>query len=352
MTGAGIMGLCATYALALRGHAVTLFDPKGFPADNASFMAGGMLAPYSEIEHLPEPFTAAALEGIAFWQKTLPSLEDKVEFHRGGSLLVAHRDDEYILDRLAAKLSAFEPVGAGEIAALEPALGGRFHSGIFLPQEAALNPQQAMKALANAASRHVAEAADIGDLQKEFDRVIDCRGYAAEADDKDLRGVKGEIVLVRNPEFALGRPVRLMHPRYPLYIVPRPDHLFVIGATVIESAGHAVTLKSALELLSAAYSLHPSFAESEIVGIRAGIRPAYPDNLPRIKIDGNVIRCNGLFRHGYLLAPVMAACVADWMAGEENEFMPLFFKGHAGRNAGESHGNHPQRTENKIKRRA
>jgi glycine oxidase len=98
----------------------------------------------------------------------------------------------------------------------------------------------------------------------------------------------------------------------------------MIGATLIESADNAITVKSALELLSAAFSLHPSFAESEILDIRAGIRPAYPDNLPRITIEDNIIRCNGLFRHGFLLAPVMAACVADFIAGKQNNFISLF----------------------------
>jgi glycine oxidase len=131
-----------------------------------------------------------------------------------------------------------------------------------------------------------------------------------------------------------------MHPRYPLYIVPRENHEFMIGATVIESAGQNISLKSAMELLSAAYSLHPSFAEAEIIDIRAGIRPAYADNLPRIRVEGNIIRCNGLFRHGFLLAPVMARCVADFIDGKQNEFSHLLVR---------THEHHDQRTE-KAKR--
>ena len=139
-----------------------------------------------------------------------------------------------------------------------------------------------------------------------------------------MRGVKGETLIVHNPEFKLSRAVRLMHPRYPLYIVPRGQGVFMIGATQIESADETVSLRSGLELMSALYSLHPSFVDARILEMKAGIRPAYPDNLPRITPDGNTIRCNGLFRHGFLLAPVMAQCVADHIAGHRNEFMHLF----------------------------
>jgi len=310
IVGAGVMGLCAAHAL--RSRNVTVFDPN--PTQNASSMAGGMLAPFSEIEHLPENFQDAAEHGIQFWKK-FPS------FTQNGSLLVAHDGDEYILDRLAQKISGYKIIDGKKIAALEPSLN--FKRGIFIPEEAHIDPRKALTALAANVNIR-AETADIQKLQKEYDYVLDCRGFAAEKDDAELRGVKGEIALVRNIEFSLLRPVRLMHPRYPLYIVPREDNIFMIGATVIESEDKAVTLKSAMELLSAAYSLHPSFAESEIIGIQAGVRPAYPDNLPRLKIDGTILRCNGLFRHGYLLAPALAACAADFVDGRENPFISLF----------------------------
>jgi glycine oxidase len=98
----------------------------------------------------------------------------------------------------------------------------------------------------------------------------------------------------------------------------------MIGATQIESADTHVTLRSGLELMSALYSIHKSFAEAQIISLQAGIRPAYPDNLPRIRMDKNIIACNGLFRHGYLLGPIMAECVADHIEGRHNKFISLF----------------------------
>ena len=119
------------------------------------------------------------------------------------------------------------------------------------------------------------------------DLVVDCRGMGARGELADLRGVRGERVVLRTREIGFKRPVRLLHPRHPIYVVPWGDGLFMLGATVIESddAG-PVTVRSALELLGSAYALHPAFAEAEIVEIGAGVRPAFADNVPRIVVRG------------------------------------------------------------------
>lgn len=332
--GAGITGLCTAYALHQDGHTLTLYDPAGFPADNASFMAGGMLAPWSEIEHMPHEWIEAGLDSIALWAEFAEKhgQAEGFDFHQNGSLLLAHDEDRHILQRFAAHL----PAGKGEYTAtkdLEPALAEKFHQGLYLPEEAHINPAPAMHALCDhlkaAGVTFIQDKADPAAISAQYDHIIDCRGMGANQDDPTLRGVKGEILIVRNTELTLGRPVRLMHPRYPLYIVPRPDHVFMIGATIIESSESTnVSVRSGLELLSALYSLHPSFSEAEIIEIKAGIRPSYPDNLPRIEIakNDNIIRCNGLFRHGFMLSPTIGRCVADHIQGGHNNFLNLLKK--------------------------
>ena len=136
--------------------------------------------------------------------------------------------------------------------------------------------------------------------------VIDCRGLGARDEQSELRGVKGEMIIVETPEVELSRPVRLIHPRWPLYVIPRGDGRFMLGATSIEAEDSAVSVRSALELLGAAYAVHPAFAEARILEFGAGLRPAYPDNLPRISIGPERIAVNGLYRHGFLLAPALA----------------------------------------------
>ncbi|MCC7304835.1 MAG: glycine oxidase ThiO [Alphaproteobacteria bacterium] len=336
IAGAGIVGLSAACALAEAGHKVIVYDPGcAASPDNASAQAAGMLAPYAEIDHMPPDLIDAGLNGINFWAEFAKG--HSIDFHHKGSLLLAHSEDRHMLERFKSHLpsgsNSWNSVDRASISALEPDLAGRFSDGIYLPQEAHLDPGATMRTLRERAEAcgavFIAESAAVRMLAADHDIALDCRGMAAQHEEENLRGVKGEIVILRNPELTLSRLVRLMHPRYPLYIAPRADHIFAVGATQIESTGSAhVSLRSALELLSAAYSLHPSFGEAEVLEIRAGIRPAYPDNLPRITIEKNVIRCNGLFRHGYLLAPVMAQCMADFIAGKENQYMHLFTRTH------------------------
>jgi glycine oxidase len=99
----------------------------------------------------------------------------------------------------------------------------------------------------------------------------------------------------------------LLHPRIPVYVVPRPGQVYMIGATMIESdAAQRISVRSTLELLSAAYALHPGFGEAEILESGTGVRPAFPDNLPHLRRVGGVLYVNGLYRHGFLIAPALA----------------------------------------------
>ena len=140
-----------------------------------------------------------------------------------------------------------------------------------------------------------------------FDWVFDCRGLGAKADLRDLRGVRGEIIWVHAPDVGIRRPLRLMHPRYRMYLVPRPDDVYLLGATEIESEDRSpLSVRSALELLSALFSIHSGFAEARIIKSDVNLRPAFPDNRPRVEHSEGLTRINGLFRHGFLLAPALA----------------------------------------------
>lgn len=318
--GAGIMGIMSAHTLQespLKNH-VTLYDPKGFPANNASFIAGGMLAPLSELDHMPTEYLEAGFEAIDIWK----SINGEFEFQQNGSIIIAHASDRHLLERFISILPHNDTWSAINPKTIEPMLN--FKNGLSMKDEGHLHPQKAMEHVLKSIKRKRQQAIDI-EMEK-ADWVIDCRGLGAQNIQPNLRGVKGETLLVHNPEFSLSRPVRLMHPRYPLYIVPREGNIFMIGATIIESADKHLTLRSGLELMSALYSLHPSFADAQILTINAGIRPSYPDNLPRITVNQNIISANGLFRHGYLCAPIMAKCIESIVSGTDYKYNNLFIK--------------------------
>ncbi|MEN9468263.1 MAG: hypothetical protein RL081_2264, partial [Pseudomonadota bacterium] len=80
----------------------------------------------------------------------------------------------------------------------------------------------------------------------------------------------------------------------------------VVGASEIESEDRSpVSLRSTLELLSAAHSAIPALAEARVVHTETNLRPALPDNLPVLKHSAGLTCINGLYRHGWLLAPAL-----------------------------------------------
>ncbi len=316
--GAGIAGTWQALLFAKAGCEVTLHERgDASMAQATSHWAGGMLAPYCESEAAEPLVTRLGLRSLDLWRGETP----QTPFN--GSLVVAHARDRADFERFGRMASGHRRVDAAGLAALEPDLGGRFHEALFFAGEGHVEPRRVLPELhhrlRDAGVAFEFDAAP--DLHELDGTVIDCRGLGARDTCPDLRGVKGEIVVVETGEIALSRPVRLIHPRWPLYIVPRPANRFMIGATSIESEDDGVSVRSALELLTAAYAVHPAFAEARIVEIGAGLRPAFPDNLPRIAVEGSRIAVNGLYRHGFLLAPALAELtVAHVLRGQtDNE---------------------------------
>jgi glycine oxidase len=303
VVGAGVVGLTTALTLAERGARVTLIERSREIGSNASWLAGGMLAPFCEGESAPQNVVALGQGAIEWWDARVPGVT------RQGTLVVAPPRDASEIDRFAARTFSHVRVDEGRIAELEPDLAGRFRKGLFFAGEGHLDPRVALSTLAE---RLRTKGGEIrfgvdGEEHAKSEAVIDCRGWAARGALPELRGVRGEMMRIRSREVTLTRAVRFLHPRIPLYIVPRANNEFMIGATMIESAEKgAVSVRSAIELLSAAYALHPGFGEAEILEMSADVRPAYPDNEPRIEERGDCIFVNGFYRHGFLLAPAFA----------------------------------------------
>ncbi|KRS10912.1 thiamine biosynthesis protein thio [Roseovarius atlanticus] len=308
--GAGVAGLCVARTLLDRGATVTLIDRHATPGPHAcSWWAGGMLAPYCEGESAEEPVLRLGAEAADWWQAHTDCVT------RRGSLVVSPGRDKADLARFARLTTGHRAVAGPEISELEPDLGTRFNRGLFFETEAHLAPRAALAALRDSLAADGAtfrqDEAD-PDALAAHGLTVDCRGFAARDSLPDLRGVKGEMLILSCPDVALSRPIRVLHPRVPIYVVPRGDGRFMLGATMVEGrAGRHVTARAMLELLSTAYALNPAFGEAEVVEIGVDSRPAFPDNLPRIRRDGTLIRANGLYRHGFLLAPALARMVAD-----------------------------------------
>lgn len=343
--GAGLAGRLLAWQLLERGHAVTLYDrDSGAGELSAGIIAAAMLAPYSEILDAEPVVYTQGLRSMGLWQQwsqqLLATTAVDIGLQLNGSIVVAHRNDQGDYQRFWQRITSHSVVNQEKVIALdlaglqqlEPELAARFDRACFLVEEGCLDNAALYAALATRIRQlggewHASQAVDSLQFrylqQQGFDQVVDCRGFAARDNVASLRGVRGEVIRVRAPEVGLTRPVRLMHPRYKLYIAPKPGHEYVIGATQIESSSEAaVTVRSSLELLSALYSVHSGFAEAEILSQTARCRPAFADNLPQLFRQDGALVVNGLYRHGYLLSPAVVSQAVEVLEGRVATLWP------------------------------
>ncbi len=334
IVGAGIAGRLVALECRRRDWLVHLFDSHGLSARGCSFVAAGQLAPYCELDSADPLIHRLGRESLTLWPGIIAALESEVFFQKEGTLVVACAADQPELQRLERRVAKVMPgefrICGGALRELEPELDPRFTEALFFPEEGQLANRELLAALGAMLLRlqvrcdwRAVEVVAPGQIRVgaqglAFDWVVDCRGLAAGDAWTGLRGVRGEMVYVHAPEVTFSRPVRLAHPRYPLYVAPRPGQLFLLGATCLESEDDGpVRVRSALELLSAAYSLHSGFGEARIEEWVTGVRPVLPHHQPRVRYGSRLLRVNGMYRHGYLVGPRMAELVADFIGGKE-----------------------------------
>lgn len=325
--GAGLLGSLLATSLARQGHRVQVFEAGG-PAgvDSAAHVAAAMVAPLAESVVAEASIVRMGQHALTRWPELIAPMPTPVYWQRNGTLIVWHRQDAGDAARLrglfehrqaeVTGLPAMQPLDAAGIAAADPALAGRFAQGLLLPGEGQIDNRQLFAALAQDMERqgveqHYHSPREVADFSPgeagQPDWLIDCRGLGARRQWQGLRGVRGEVVRIHAPEVTLARPTRLIHPRYSIYVAPKENHVFVIGATEIESDDRSgMSVRSALELLSAAYTIHSGFAEGRILELNTQCRPTLPDNLPAIRMrQPRVLELNGMYRHGFMQAPVL-----------------------------------------------
>ncbi|HEY3596675.1 MAG TPA: FAD-dependent oxidoreductase [Paraburkholderia sp.] len=321
--GGGLCGRLVAWRLAGAGYRVALYE-RGDAAgtQSAAWVAAAMLAPLAEAASAEQLITRLGAASLETWPGILADLPEPVFFQRNGTLVVWHHTDRSEAPLFERRLRANAPaewldggllaLSGAQVGAAEPALAGRFPQGWLLPHEGQLDNRQVLAALAAGLAERGVEThwnTPIDERTLPAARVtIDCRGLGAKPVLPTLRGIRGEVARVHAPGIGLARPVRLLHPRYPLYIAPKQNDLYVIGATEVEGEDMSpVSVRSALELLSAAFSVHPGFGEARILELNSQCRPTLPDHRPALVWDGALtLRVNGLYRHGYMIVPEVA----------------------------------------------
>jgi glycine oxidase len=348
IVGTGLVGRVLALNLLRDGHTLTLFDKDTKEGVNsAGFTAAGMLAPFAELETAESVIFELGKRSMELWNPILRDAGVYDGLQRKGTIITAHPQDipelEHFITSLRNKVDEAKEIkmlGGRELGEIEPELGHHTQA-FYLKDEGQVDSQRFiafstnyLDSMPNITWREhtFVDKIESGKItvegkEEHFDWVFDSRGLGAKEHFEDLRGVRGEVIWLEANDINITRPTRLMHPRYKIYIVPRENGCegieleyckdckiaqstgskrYIIGASEIESEDTSdISVRSTLELLSAVFTVHPNFGEARVVNTETNCRPAFRDNLPRIEQEDKLTRINGLYRHGYLLAPAI-----------------------------------------------
>ena len=352
IVGAGLMGRLLAVALAQRGAQVDLFDQGGSDASGAAArIAAAMLAPLAESAITEDSVVRMGIHSLPRWKQLISELSNPVYFQQDGTLILWHRQDTNEAERFTnhlekncrhnPQLTLPQKLNSAELRKLEPGVADRFIQGLYLPGEGQLDNRQLLNALlqeliilkVNCLWNTAVDPEQLRN-DSQYQCVIDCRGNGAKdawtSPGTSLRGVRGEVVRLFAPEVKLRRPTRLIHPRYPIYIAPKENDVYVVGATEIESDDLSeMSVRSAMELLSAVYTVHSGFAEARILEMATQCRPTLKNNLPEIRVQkdkglSDLIMINGLYRHGFMISPAVLDSTLELLeVGQSNTAFEL-----------------------------
>jgi len=348
IAGTGLVGRVLALNLLKDGHTITLFDKDTKEGvTSAGFTAAGMLAPFAELETAESIIFELGNRSLEIWGNLIKEVGLYDGFKQRGTIITAHPQDmpelEHFIKMLKHKVEKakeIELLNSKEIEEIEPQLSNH-RQAFYLKDEGHIDSQRfiafsttyldSMPNITWIDNTHIdkLEAGKVfyNGKEESYDWVFDARGLGAKEYFSDLRGVRGEVIWLEANDIDISRPTRLLHPRYKIYIAPRENGCegieleyckdckiaqttgskrYIVGASEIESEDMSdISVRSTLELLSAVFTVHPNFGEARVVNTETNCRPAFKDNLPRIENSDKITRINGLYRHGYLLAPAI-----------------------------------------------
>ncbi len=345
VVGAGVIGLAIAVELSRRGARVRVIDARA-AGQGATQASAGMLTPHNELHHHPA-LAALGVRSLDLYDPFIARLSEysgvSVEYRRCGSLHVAPDDAAMEgLRQLAARLAedgvASQMLTAGDVRAHESRIEAEIAGGLLVPSHGYVVVNELIHALEAAGissgmridlercvsvvregamlavqthSTGILRAPSVVLATGSWTSRVEVAGDVAVA----VRPVRGQLVQLDWPT----PPVRRIVWGPECYLVPWTNGTMLVGATV-EEAGfdERATTAGVRDLIEAACELMPQAWQAAFAGVRVGLRPAAPDDLPVIgessRVEG-VYYATGHYRNGVLLAPVTAVMVADLVLG-------------------------------------
>lgn len=356
--GAGLMGRLLGLRLLQDGYTdLDIFEKDSIQESSSpAFIAAGMISPNCEIVSGGKLIYDLGKNSLSLWHKHLSNLNALHLLNDTGTILISdsnfQREATHYLEKsqflLQARQSSdyvpldyFKFLNKEALRNLEPSLD--FFQGYLLENEGVINSYATMQFLGkylqnnitwhhstnvlkiDAAGLLTFSTKNIPEKTCRFDLIFDCRGLGAKNTLKDLRGIRGEVIRVNAPEVNITRSIRFFHPRHNIYIAPYGNNNYVVGATEIENEDYSpISVRSTLELLSSLYAVNRKFAEARIIAMDTSCRPTFNDSLPQIEISQKTISINGLYRHGFLIAPELAEEVIRYLNNKQFIFPEIW----------------------------
>jgi glycine oxidase len=346
--GGGLIGLTIGRALAQRGVREVCLIERAALGTEASFAAGGILAPQAEADGHDEFFELACRSRDLYAGFAAALFEETgvdVELDTTGTLYVALNDADFeeIEQRYEWQASAglaVEKLTAREARELEPCIAETARGALLFPRDVQVENRRLLNALVNSVAKVgvkiVAETNveslaiehnHTGQHSKRIHGVQTSRGFVScqkvvvasgtwsslieHTQTSKIEPVRGQMICLD------AKPQLTQHIIYSPrgYLVPRRDGRLLAGSTS-ENAGFTkqVTAGGISSILAHASEISPQIESLPILDTWAGLRPRAADGLPVLgpcdEIDG-LVYATGHYRNGILLAPVTGELIAE-----------------------------------------
>lgn len=339
--GGGIIGLTIARALAKRGvQHVTVIEKHDFGRE-ASWAAGGILAPQIEADRDDDFFRLACASRdlyLAFAEALQKESGIDVELNTTGTIYLAFDETEEIGLRarhawqLAQGLS-IEWLTGDAVRQIEPQLSPHVRFALRFPNDYQVENRQLVAALLIANKKlgvRLISECEAHRLVIENDRIAGvetAQGFinastlviaAGAWSSKVAQGESLKVIPVRGQMLCFERlPPIARHVIYSArgYVIPRSGGRMLAGSTTEEVGfDKSVTDEGMKTIKSMAYEIIPALEGLPVIDSWAGFRPRAEDGLPILgaskKIDG-LVYATGHYRNGILLAPITGELIAE-----------------------------------------
>jgi glycine oxidase len=339
--GGGVIGLSIARSLALRGvRDVTVVEKNEF-AREASWAAGGILAPQIEADSSNDFFRLACASRDLYGDFARDLRDESgidVELDLTGTLCVAFTEEEEIefrsrYDWQRGEGLDVEWLSGGQARRLEPCLSEQVRCALRFPNDLQVENRRLVRALLISNKKFGVQLIDhcaVLDVQ-----VIDGRVRGVNTS-QGLIGASSIIIaagawsLMIDPANSIQvEPVRgqmlcfqaqpqiARHVIYSShgYLIPRADGRLLAGSTSEEVGfDKSVTDDGVNQITSLAREIAPAVTKLPLLDSWAGFRPRAADDLPVLgrsnEIEG-LVYATGHYRNGILLAPITGELIAE-----------------------------------------